>query len=139
MCDIGMADVEWRKLSLNCQLKESESSDEFWKRQLLLKNDKGEPKFPNLIKVVGCAMSLPHSNASVERLFSHLRRIKTDIRSSLKSTSLVNLLHTKKGLERKGICSHQLTVDRLLQLDLERVKTNATDEEAKNIISKQFE
>ena len=40
MCDIGMADVEWRKLSSNCQLKESESSDEFWKETLVEKRQR---------------------------------------------------------------------------------------------------
>ena len=139
MCDKGAADIEWRRLSLDCQFKEEKDAAEFWKKQLLLKNEVGEPKFPNLKKVVACTLSLPHSNACVERLFSHLRRIKTDIRSSLKSTSLVSLLHIKNGLRNKGISSHQLTADRQLLLDLRKVKSNATDEEVKNILSKQFE
>lgn len=109
------------------------------KKQLSLKSETGEPKYPNLAKVVGCSLSLPHSNASVERIFSHLRRVKTDIRSRLKSSSLVSLLHTKKGLKRKGITSHQLILDQQLQIDLENVKSNATDEEAKYLISQKFQ
>lgn len=63
-------------------------------------------KFPNLTKVIAFALFLAHSTASVERLFSYLRRIKTDIKSRLKRTSMVSLLHNKIGLNRKGISSY---------------------------------
>lgn len=56
----------------------------------------------------------------------------------MKINSLVNLLHNKNGLNMKGIPSNQLIADRQL-LDLKRVMGNATDEEAKNLISKQYE
>ena len=57
----------------------------------------------------------------------------------MNSTSVVSLLHTKNGLKRKGIASHQLSLEKPLQLDLERVKSNANDEQAKTLISAQFE
>ena len=73
------------------------------KKTLLLKNENDEAKYPNLSKVVGCCLSLPYSNSSVERIFSNLRRIKTDIRSNLRNTSLVSILHVKNGLKGKDI------------------------------------
>ena len=139
VCDKSQADVEWRQLSLEGQFEEEKDVAQFWKKQLMLKSQAGELKYPNLAKVVGCCLSLPHSNASVERIFSNLRRIKTEIRSSLKSTSLVSLLYTKSGLKRKGIKSHQLTLDDQLRKDLETVKSNATNEEAKALLLKKFQ
>jgi hypothetical protein len=41
-------------------------------------------KYPNLLKVIDCLMSLPVSNAAVERLFSVLKLVKTDTRNLLK-------------------------------------------------------
>jgi hypothetical protein len=58
----------------------------------------GEPAFPNLIKLVKTVLSLPYSNAAVERVFSQLKLIKTDHRASLKRESLLALLTTKMTL-----------------------------------------
>ena len=97
----------------------------------MLKNVTGETKYPNLSKVLECCLSLPHSNASVERIFSNLRRIKTDIRGSLKSTSLVSILHVKTGLKRKDIQSHGLTLDSQLEKDIISVKAKAINDSPK--------
>ena len=55
---------------------------------------------PNLVKVV---LSLPFSNAAVERVFSQLKLIKTDHRSCLKQESLLALLSTKIILLKSNI------------------------------------
>lgn len=60
----------------------------------------GKELFPNLRKVVGLLLSLPHSNASVERIFSYLKRIKTTERNSLKTDS--SILTTKDALKDLG-------------------------------------
>ena len=68
----------------------------------------------NLSKVVGSASSLPHSNAYVERIFSQLKLIKTDIRNPLKEQTLVSVLHSLKA---KGIASEKLEVGSNLLVD----------------------
>ena len=83
-------------------------------------------------------MTLPNSNAIVERLFSQVRLIKTDIRNSLKTTSLVSLLHIKNGLKIDGISAQNLVLDDSLKSALKDIKTEATDEECKNIIYEKF-
>lgn len=98
----------------------------------------GEPKYPNLMKVVGCVMSLPHSNAAVERVFSQLNLIKTDLRNSLKPCSLVSLLHIKNGLKRVGISAHELTMDSDLRKVLKQVKSNATESQCQDILSERY-
>lgn len=138
VCTKEMADMEWRQVALEGQFKDMKDPVEFWQKTFQQVNINEEKKYPNLCKVVGSALSLPHSNASVERIFSHLRRIKTDLRNSLKGESLVSLLHTKSGLKRKGISSDQLQVDGKLVRDMGKIICNATDEECKKILLEKF-
>ena len=51
-----------------------------------------------MVKLVKTLLSLPYSNAAVERVFSQLKLIKTDHRASLKRESLLALLTTKMTL-----------------------------------------
>lgn len=137
LCSTEMADVEWRQLSLEGHFQDVKEPLEFWQKNFQQVGANDDKKYPNLSKVVGCALSLPHSNASVERIFSHLQRIKTDIRNSLKSESVVSLLH-KYGLKAKGISSDKLEMDEDLQKDMHHIKSNATDEECKQIVLEKF-
>ena len=81
------------------------------------------------MKIIGSTLTLPHSNAAVERIFSQVRLIKTDLRNSLKPCSLVSLLHLKNGLSRAGISAHELTLDIHLKDALNQVVSDATEEE----------
>jgi len=51
--------------------------EEAWREISALKNFSDEPVFPELTKLARCAMTLPHSNAEAERIFS----IVTDAKS----------------------------------------------------------
>lgn len=44
--------------------------------------------FPNVVKMLQIAATIPSSNATCERLFSALKRIKTYLRSSMKDNQL---------------------------------------------------
>lgn len=138
ICCKEMADMEWRQVALEGKFRDVKEPVEFWQKQFQQVSINDEKKYPNLCKVVGTALSLPHSNASVERIFSHLRRIKTDIRNSLKEESLVGLLHTKYGLKRKGITSDQLQVSEQLIKDMKKIESGATDAECKKILLEKF-
>ena len=63
-----------------------------------------------------------------------LRLIKTDIRNSFKTTSLVSLLRIKNGLKLAGIPAHNLSLENSLKSALKDMKTEATDEECKKIL-----
>lgn len=138
ICDKESADLEWRKLGLEGLYREEKDVSEFWKQQLSLKDVSGDQKYPNLSKVVGCALALPHSNAAVERVFSQVSLIKTDLRNSLKTTSLVSLLHVKNGLHTAGISAHQLKMDGNLKEALSNIDHDATDAECQNILRERF-
>ena len=96
-------DNEWRLHPLNPDLNEQLTCEEYWKVVFKAKNFlTGAPKNPNLSKVVAVLFSLPFSNASVERVFSQLKLIKSDHRAALKQESLIGLMMTKLTFQDKG-------------------------------------
>ncbi len=67
----------------------------FWKAVDKRCYASGEPEFPLLMKLVEVIMVLPHSSATVERIFSAININKTKIRNRLSTVSLTGILHTK--------------------------------------------
>jgi hypothetical protein len=51
--------------------------------------------YPNLSRLMQAVMSVPHSNASSERIFSMLRKIHTDARGSLCRDTIRSLMTIK--------------------------------------------
>ena len=97
IADLQEVDKEWRdqSLCLNPKLNESVTAEEYWQVVFQEKTAAGESAFPNLTKAVTTLLSLPYSNAALERVFSQL---KLDHRASLKRESLLALLTTKMTL-----------------------------------------
>lgn len=138
--DVVRADLEWRKQSLeeSTELIPGEPSITFWQKRLNAMTIHGSLKYPNLRKVVACMMSLPFSNASVERIFSLLNLIKTHSRNSLKRETLVGLMHTHAGMRAQEMHAHQLKLDAEFLRMVKDVKSDATDSEAHERTSKQL-
>ena len=70
IAELQSVDEEWRGHSLNPDLSESLSTEEYWRVVFRKKTSLGEQAKPNLVKVVKTLLSLPYSNAAVERVFS---------------------------------------------------------------------
>jgi hypothetical protein len=100
VADIQKVDQEWRSHSMNPKLNEGLTPEEYWQVVFTEKRSASDHELarPNLVKVVKVLLSLPFSNAAVERVFSQLKLIKTDHRSCLKQESLLALLSTKMML-----------------------------------------
>ncbi|KAF0701666.1 protein FAM200A-like [Aphis craccivora] len=95
-------DKEWRELAL-MELEPIEPSNtndirEYWRKVFCLKNFLGEIYFPNILFVMRLILALSFSNASVERLFSDLKNIKTMHHNKLKTVLLVGILRTKHSV-----------------------------------------
>lgn len=56
--------------------------------------------FPLLAQFAQNLLTLPHSSANVERLFSVINLMKTKIRNRLHTDTLTGLLYTKSGLKK---------------------------------------
>lgn len=62
--------------------------EEFWRKLSEIKNFDDTPSFHNICKLVKLAMTLPHSNAETERVFSVVNDVKTKKRNKLGSEAL---------------------------------------------------
>eukprot|EP00794_Sanderia_malayensis_P011694 gene11694-12910_t len=140
VADSSRADLEWRQQALEegTDIVQNQTATAFWKNRLEAKMLTGGYKYPNLRKVISTAFSLPFSNASVERLFSSLKLVKTSLRSSLKRETLVGLMHTNQGMKAMGIHAHQIKLDRTLLEMVQKVKSSATDSEAHELVKNEL-
>ena len=64
----------------------------FWMVVLQMKSPMGEQKYENLATLALQLLAIPSSNADSERVFSLVRRVKTDIRTSLTPETLSSLI-----------------------------------------------
>ena len=139
IADMTSADLEWKKQALEEPEEMADTSAaQFWQKRLNVKTVNGTPKYPNLRKVVACVMSLPTSNASVERVFSLLKLIKTNSRNALKRETLVGLMHANSGMKANDVQAHQLQLSAEFIKTIKSVKSNATDTEASELIRQGF-
>lgn len=91
------------------------------------------PCFPNLKVVMSTLLSLPFSNAPVERFFSKLNLTKTCQRSSLKNETVCGLMHLVYYMKNNNLTSDTLETDRKMATALQYVKGNATCEETREM------
>lgn len=97
--ELEMINSEWRLIpEFKDNLKNIDDPEEFWIKVRKIKD--GEHCF--LLKNIGdfalSVLSLPHSSASTERIFSQLNLIKNKMRSRLHVSTCDALLHTKQLL-----------------------------------------
>lgn len=90
-------DREWRILpNENLQLSNKLSCEEFWFTVGEITHADGTLAFPNLASFSLSLLSLPHSSAAVERVFSEINNMKTKQRNRLSTKTLNGLLHTRQ-------------------------------------------
>lgn len=71
---------------------EIKNVEQFWHKIGNLKNSLDEPLFPNLYKLAVHVLTLPHSSACAERIFSKLALIKNKLTNKLKVTTCNSML-----------------------------------------------
>jgi len=96
--DLNDLDQEWRYLKNLSSININLPIEEFWLQVSQIKNGNEEKSFTSLLKVVLFILSLPHSTAAVERIFSTINLNKTKTRNRLSTESLIGILHSKNML-----------------------------------------
>lgn len=92
--DGNLIDNQWRKLAVYFSDNDEKdplllkSVEEFWYTIGLYKNFQDEFEFENLSQLAKLCISLPHSNAETERVFSVVTDVKTKKRNKLSSEVL---------------------------------------------------
>lgn len=125
-------DKEWRSQSLS-DIEDTTDTVRYWKHKFQEKNLDGGPKFVQLPILITYFMTLPFSNAAVERLFSAVKNIKTDKRNRLDNETLASILCVKYGQQRTKKSSWQLLKNEYSIEHLKYVQANATASEARDI------
>lgn len=98
--DLNDIDREWRHLR-NVDMDFDVDVSEFWKIVLNIKDGDNNHTFPLLNKLVSLVLILPHSSATVERLFSVINLNKTKIRNKLSTDTITGILHCKNVLKNQ--------------------------------------
>lgn len=83
--EIQVIDDQWRSLpleSFSSVITEEKETDKFWSKLYNYKNNEIVP-FKELAKFFLSVLSLPHSNADCERMFSKINRTKTSFRNRM--------------------------------------------------------
>lgn len=107
--------------------KYQETPVEFWTNVFDLKNCLNQQLFPNLSKLVSALLSLPHSSAAAERIFSQLNLIKNKLRNRL-SVKTCNALIFTKQLLGKNQCYTFNPSEELLSYNVNANEEGVSDE-----------
>ena len=101
--------------------------DEMWEKILEFKNFNGEKMFPQLELLIQAVLSLPHSNAEAERIFSMVTDIKNKKRNHLSNKTVSAMCVARSSFQAQGVnCTN-------FEVDSEHLKLHNSD----NIYEKQ--
>ena len=108
-CSKEDIEIQWDKLvTLRrediCGSNMIEDAVKFWSTVAKMKNAIGEEQFPDLAAFALRALSLPLSNAVVERVFSVMSVVKTKLRNRMKIPMLNAIMRTRLYLMVRDIC-----------------------------------
>ena len=81
--------------------------DERWAELGEITNGEGKKLYDQLSKLMLVIVSIPHSNAECERLFSMVRKTKTEMRGHLEINTLNSILVHKCNMLARGTRAHQ--------------------------------
>ncbi|KAI4454137.1 hat family dimerization domaincontaining protein-related [Holotrichia oblita] len=99
---------EWNNLlAVNWNLEKDISSHNFWVKVLEYQNAGGVHIYANIAKFALTTLTLPISNAFVERIFSFMNTIKTKFRNKINIPLLEALLRIKTEFVINDTCCHK--------------------------------
>lgn len=95
--DLNDLDREWRLLKNSIEDYNNETIA-FWKAVKDMKKGDDSELFPLFNKLIKLILTLPHSSAATERVFSTINLNKTKIRNRLETKTLSGMLNSKNIL-----------------------------------------
>lgn len=97
--EITKAENQWQNLTL-VKWNETGCTVKFWSEVHKYKNPIGENPFSQISSVALEVLSIPHSNAEVERISSQMAIVKSKLQNQLKVKMLNSILTIRAGLRR---------------------------------------
>ena len=90
------------ELELNQGCKDEQKADAVWNQLGNMRRPDGQLRFHRLVRVAKLVLTMPHSNAAEERVFSMIRKNKTPFRPNLDpSETLGSIITIKMELEQR--------------------------------------
>ncbi|CAH2084734.1 unnamed protein product [Euphydryas editha] len=85
----------------------------FWCEVFKYRDAAGNNPYQEIGNLAKMILSLPHSNADVERVFSSMNIIKTKTRNKMSLKTMTSILHIQWGLKRlkESCCSHKVPIE----------------------------
>ncbi|XP_018397609.1 PREDICTED: uncharacterized protein LOC108775676 [Cyphomyrmex costatus] len=120
--DLGILEMQWNKL-LNINWVEIIGDNiindcyTFWPKVYKFKNAGGNFVFKELATYVLTLLSLPTSNAVVERVFSIMNAVKTKTRNRILIKILDSIIRIRINLYAHGICCNNFVVTKSMLAD----------------------
>lgn len=110
--NVDIIEAQYQKILLHIWKEEEVFKDEFpiddtvkfWSGISRHKNALGEHPYKELASYVLSCLTMPVSNAVVERIFSHVTNVKTKLRNSLSIEMLDAIIRIRTTLVSQGIC-----------------------------------
>ena len=110
-CSIDVLEEQFSSLQLeelDTALLDIDRADKQWGKIREIKDAMGHPKYPDLSALALKVLLIPHSNVSCERVFSNVRKIRTDFRGSMGKHSLEAICTVKVQLQSCNTVCHQI-------------------------------
>lgn len=104
----ALAEHDELKIYVKCSISE------FWLNVGQIKNELKEFMFSNIFRIAKGILSIPHSSANVERIFSIQNLIKTKCRNRLAVGTCSALLQTRDLIKSSNNCCHKFKIDKKL-------------------------
>ena len=107
---------QWRTIHLSVWT-EKKNTLSFWSEIWRFRDAAGLNPFQELAMAAVAVLSLPHSNAEVERVFSQMSVVKTKLRNRMSLQTLNSILYIRYGLKLSGeACFEHQLPDHILKL-----------------------
>ncbi len=96
---------------LDATILQLDRADQQWIQVGQIKKSSGQRKYPDLVKLATAVLLIPHSNACCERVFSSVRKIRTDFRSTMKAETLDAICTVKMKMQSENSVCYKHILD----------------------------
>ena len=103
-CSVDILESQWRNIA-SAGFSSNRAIDAFWLEVEAIQDAGGNQCFKDLALGVIRLLTLPISNAHVERAFSQVTLLKDDTRNRMGLRLLSSLMDVRSGLSRNGLTS----------------------------------
>ncbi|RXM28392.1 hypothetical protein EOD39_9831 [Acipenser ruthenus] len=107
--EINQIEIQWRNIH-HIQWEHVDNTEKFWCEVESYRDATGDKPFKELCNLALTILTLPHSNAQVERVFSQLNVVKTKLRNRLSLLTVNSILHIRYGLQTAGKKCYQYSL-----------------------------